>query len=89
MGQVARQGVEIYQGLGGEHQVKTPLQLLEAETSLGEVVVQLGREALPVRVRGPGTAGRAALSAVAHARGLYSVQEPVPPGTERGETAES
>ncbi len=55
MGQVARQLVQVDEGLGAKDEVEPALQLLEAEATLGEVLVQLGGEAVPVCIeaRGP------------------------------------
>jgi len=50
MGQVARELVEVDEGLGREDEVEPALQLLEAEPALGEVLVQLGSKPVPVCV---------------------------------------
>ena len=65
MGQVARQLVQVDEGLGAKDEVEAPLQLLEAEAALGEVLVEFGGETFPVRVRGPGSRGPAVPGACA------------------------
>ena len=50
MGQVARQLVEVDEGLGRKDQIEPTLQLLEAEPALGKVLVQLGSKPVPVCV---------------------------------------
>ncbi len=53
MGQVARQLVKVDERLRRENEVEAALQLLETEPTLGEMLVQLGRETVTVCVRSP------------------------------------
>ncbi len=70
MRQVARQLVEVDQGLGDEGELDPALQLLKAEPALGVVIVQLGGKTFPIRIRGPRPIRPAAFRACAHGRGL-------------------
>ena len=65
MGQVARQLVQVDERLRREDEVETALQFLEAEPALGEMLVQLGSETVPVGIRRPWPRGPAAPGACA------------------------
>lgn len=68
--QVARQLVEVDEGLGNKDELDPALQLLEAEPALGVVLVQLGGKTFPICIRGPRSTRPAAFRACAHGRGL-------------------
>jgi hypothetical protein len=61
--QIARQLVQIDERLGREHEVETALELLEAEATLGKVLVQLRSKAFPVSIGRPWPRRAAALGA--------------------------
>ena len=74
MGQVARQLVQVDEGLGAKDEVDPPLQLLEAEATLGEVLVEFGGESFPVCIGGTRSVRPPVLRAFDHARTLLCLR---------------